>query len=86
MPNTSDKRVGFVRSFGNLNNWIVGVNEGIDDKVKSDYGEVGIEYPPLKVMLTPNLEVRRLLVVNGDNRSVIASVDQLSVWGNQRFS
>ena len=82
MPNTSDKGVGFVRSFRDLNNWIVGVNKRIDGKVKSDYSKVGVEYPPLKIVLTPNLEVRRLLIVNGDNWPVVASVHQLGVWGD----
>ena len=74
VPNTSDERIGFIRSSGDLNNGIVGVNEGIDDKVESDYSEVGIEHSPLKVMLTPNLEVRRLLVIDRDNRSIVTSV------------
>ena len=86
VPNTSDKRIGFVRSFGDLNNRIVGMNEGIDDKVKSDYSEVRVKYPPLEIVLTPNLEMRGLLVINGDNWPVVTSVHQLSVWGDQRFS
>ena len=40
VPNTSDKRVGFVRSFGDLNNRVVGMNEGVNDKVESNYSEV----------------------------------------------
>ena len=86
VPNTSDKGVGFVRSSGDLNKGIVSMDEGVDNKVESDYSKVGIEHPPLKVMFTSNLEVRRLLIINGDNRPVVASVHQLSVWGNQGFS
>ena len=86
VPNTGDKRVGFIRSFGDLNNWIVGVNEGVNDKVEGDYSEVGVEYSPLEIMLTPNLEMRGLLIINGDNWPAVASVHQLSVWGDQRFS
>ena len=82
MPNTSDKRVGFIRSFRDLNNWVVGVNKRVNDKVESDYSKVRVEYPPLKVMFTPNLEMGRLLIVNGNNWSVVASVHQLSVWGD----
>ena len=86
VPNTSDKGVGFVRSFGDFNNWIVGVNKGIDDKMEGDYGEVGIEHPPLEVMLTSDLEMRRVLIVKRENRPVVTSVHQLSVWGDQGFS
>ena len=86
VPNTSDKRVGFARSFGDLNNRIVGMNEGVNDKVESDYGKVRVEYSPLKVMFASNLEVRGLLMISGNNRLVVTSVHQLSVWGNQRFS
>ena len=86
VPNTSDKRVGFIRSFRDLNNGIVGMNKGVDNKMESDYNEVGIEHPPLEVMFTSNLEVRRLLVVDGNNWPVVTSVHQLSVWGYQGFS
>ena len=82
VPNASDKRIGFVRSFGDLDNGIVSVNKGINNKMEGDDSEVGIEYPPLEVMLTPNLEMRRLLIVNGDNWPVITGVYQLSVWGD----
>ena len=74
VPNTSDKRVGFVRSSRDLNNRVVGMNKGIDDKVKCDYSKVGIEYSPLEIMFTPNLEVRRLLIIDGDNRLVVTGV------------
>ena len=73
VPNTSDEGIGFVRSSRERNNRGVGMNEGINDEVESDYGKVGIEYPPLKVMFTPNLEVRRLLRVDGNNRPVVTS-------------
>ena len=82
VPNTSDERVGFIRPLRNLNDGIVGVNKRVNNKMKSDYGEVGIEHPPLKVMFTSNLEVRRMLIVDGDNWPVVTSVHQLSVWGN----
>ena len=82
VPNTSYKGVGFVRSSRDLDDWVVGMNKGIDDKVKSNYSEIGVEYPPLKIVLTPNLEMRRLLIINRDHRSVIAGIHQLSVWGD----
>ena len=40
MPNTSDKRVGFIRSSGDFNNGIVSVNERIDKEVEGDYNKV----------------------------------------------
>ena len=40
VPNTSDKRVEFVRSFGGLNDGIMGMNEGIDKEVEGDYNKV----------------------------------------------
>ena len=86
VPHTSDKKVGLVRSSGDLNNRVVGMDEGINNKMKCNYSKVGIEYPPLEVMFTSDLEVRRLLVVDGDNRPVVTSVHQLSIWGNQGFS
>ena len=82
VPNTSDKGIGLVRSFRDLNNRIVGVDKRINDKVKSDYSEVRVEYSPLKIVLAPNLEMRRLLIVNGNNWAIVASVHQLSVWGD----
>ena len=82
VPNTGDKGVGFIRSFGNLNDWVVGVNKGVNDKMEGDYSKVGIEHPPLKIVFTPYLEMRRLLIVDGDNWPVVTSVHQLSVWGD----
>ena len=86
VPDTTDKGIRFIRASGDLNYGIVGMNEGIDNEVKGDYDKVRIEYPPLKVMFTSNLEVRRLLVIDGNNRLIVTSVHQLSVWGYQRFS
>ena len=86
VPHASDKRVGFVRSSGDLNEGIVGMNEGVNDKMKSNYSEVGVEYPPLEIVLAPNLEVRRSLMINGNDWPVITSVYQLSVWGDKRLS
>ena len=74
VPNTSDKRVGFIRSSGDFNNGVVSVNKGVDDKMESDYDKVGIEHPPLEVVFTSNLEVRRLLIIDRDNRLVVTSV------------
>ena len=86
VPDTSDKGIGFVRPFGDLGDRIMGMNKRINNEMECDYDKVGIQRPPLKVVFTSNLEVRRLLIVDGNNRPVVASVHQLSVWGNQRFS
>ena len=40
VPNTSDGGIGFVRSSGDLNDGIVGVDKGVNDKMEGDYNKV----------------------------------------------
>ena len=42
VPDTGDKRIRFIRSSRDLNNGIVSMNKGVNDKVKGDYNKVEI--------------------------------------------
>ena len=42
MRNTGDERIRFVRSSRDLNNRIIGMNQGINDEVKGDYDKVRV--------------------------------------------
>ena len=42
MPDTSDERIRFIRSFRDLNDGIVGMNKGINKEMEGNYNKVGI--------------------------------------------
>ena len=74
MPDTSDERIRFVGLMRNGEEGIMGMNQRIYDEIEGDDSKIGVLYQPLKIMFTPDLEMRGLLVGEGDNGMIIGNI------------